>query len=86
MADCQAAFENWYKMPLCENVDIATEIAWANWQTAWKASQDFSIQTCKQWAEFCSFGKRHGCAVGARECADLIKRQERFARKERRNG
>ena len=28
---------------------------------------------CEEWARICESGRRHGCKVGARECARLIR-------------
>jgi len=36
--ECVVAFGKWYGMPVDENMDLATEIAWANWQAAWNAA------------------------------------------------
>ena len=41
-ADCEAAFEDWYKFEVGEDMDIHTEIAWGNWQIAWNAAMNFS--------------------------------------------
>lgn len=30
---------------------------------------------CMEWARICESGKRHGCKVGAQECAKLIRTQ-----------
>lgn len=36
--DCVVAFGQWYGMPVAEDMDIATDIAWKNWQAAWNAA------------------------------------------------
>lgn len=36
---CVVAFEKWYRLPVCENMDLQTEIAWDHWQHAWHASK-----------------------------------------------
>ena len=36
--DCVVAFGQWYGMPVAEDMDIATEIAWRNWQAAWNTA------------------------------------------------
>lgn len=36
---CVAAFEKWYRLSVCENMDLQTEIAWDHWQHAWYASK-----------------------------------------------
>ncbi len=36
--DCVVAFGRWYGMPVAEDMDITTEIAWRNWQAAWNAA------------------------------------------------
>lgn len=36
--ECVVAFGKWYGMPVAEDMDIATEIAWEHWQAAWNAA------------------------------------------------
>ncbi len=36
--ECVVAFGKWYGLPVAEDMDIATEIAWRNWQAAWNAA------------------------------------------------
>lgn len=36
---CVNAFSKWYGLPVCEDMDIQTEVAWAHWQRAWHASK-----------------------------------------------
>lgn len=31
------------------------------------------VKMCEEWARICEFQKRHGCKVGAKECAKLIR-------------
>lgn len=44
------------------------DIAWSAWQAATKAASE----VCMEWASICRMQKRHGCSVGASECAKLI--------------
>lgn len=37
--ECVAAFTKWYGMPVREDMDIQTEVAWDNWQHAWHAAK-----------------------------------------------
>ncbi len=37
--ECITAFTSWYRLPVCDDMDIQTEIAWDNWQHAWNASK-----------------------------------------------
>ena len=39
-ASRQTRFEQWYGMPLDENMDIQTEVAWENWCAAWDSAVD----------------------------------------------
>ncbi len=39
---CVNAFTKWYGMPVCEDMDMQTEIAWDHWQHAWNASKSDS--------------------------------------------
>lgn len=34
------------------------------------------VRLCSEWARICESGKRHGAAIGARECANLIREGE----------
>ena len=38
-------FESWYGMPVEENMDIQTEVAWSNWCAAWDAAFDRFLQS-----------------------------------------
>ena len=33
----KAEFEKWHRFPVTDDMDIHTEIAWKNWQSAWNA-------------------------------------------------
>ena len=37
--ECVTAFSKWYGMPVCENMDIQTDVAWDHWQHAWHAAK-----------------------------------------------
>jgi hypothetical protein len=39
-ASRQTRFEQWYGMPLDENMDIQTRVAWENWCSAWDSAVD----------------------------------------------
>jgi hypothetical protein len=50
------------------------------WQAAWEAAQEhyteYYADLCLKWARICASSRRHGCAVGSRECAALITNPE----------
>ena len=37
--ECITAFTSWYRLPVCDDMDIQTAIAWHHWQHAWNASK-----------------------------------------------
>lgn len=37
--DCVVAFGRWYGMPVDQDMDIQTQVAWENWQIAWNAGE-----------------------------------------------
>lgn len=37
-ADCAAAFSAWFGMPVDDDMDIQTSVAWEHWQFAWNAA------------------------------------------------
>lgn len=37
--DCVVAFGEWYGMPVDDEMDIQTQVAWENWQIAWNAAK-----------------------------------------------
>jgi hypothetical protein len=37
--DCVVAFGHWYGMPVEQDMDIQTQVAWENWQIAWNAGE-----------------------------------------------
>ena len=38
-------FESWYGMPVEENMDIKTKVAWSNWCAAWDAAFDWFLKS-----------------------------------------
>ncbi len=38
-------FESWYGMPVEENMDIQTEVAWSNWCAAWDDAVDCIVKS-----------------------------------------
>lgn len=37
--ECVTAFSKWYGLPVCEHMDIQTEVAWDHWQHAWNSAK-----------------------------------------------
>lgn len=46
--------------------------AWAGRSAAVDEMKKAHARACKEWASICRMQKRHGCSVGASECAKLI--------------
>ena len=37
-SEMQIAFEKWYRLKVCYEMDIQTAVAWDHWQVAWNAA------------------------------------------------
>lgn len=52
---------------------ISTDAAWGGWSACAEEAERVYSRECIEWARICNYNKRQGCAVGAQECAKLIK-------------
>lgn len=51
----------------------STDAAWGGWMACAEEAADLYSHECIEWSRICESQKRHGCKVGAQECAKLIK-------------
>ena len=56
---------------------MSTDAAWRGWSAAADEMKKAHARACKEWASICRMQKRHGCSVGASECAKLILASEK---------
>lgn len=52
---------------------MSTDAAWGGWNACAEEAERVYSRECTEWARICEYQKRHGCKVGAKECAKLIK-------------
>ena len=77
----RSRFEKWAseqgfsteRMPTGEYRTASTDAAWGGWLACSDDAEDRHSMLCAEWSRICTSGKRHGAAVGANECAKLIR-------------
>ena len=52
---------------------MSTDAAWGGWNACAEEAEIVYSRECTEWARICEYQKRHGCKVGAQECAKLIR-------------
>lgn len=61
----QTAFESWYEFEVCDEMDIQTCVAWANWQVAWNAALEHARQKANEHAATYAYTPAQKRALGA---------------------
>jgi len=51
---------------------MSTDAAWGAWSACAEETKIAHAKKCTEWARICEIQKRHGCKVGAQECAKLL--------------
>lgn len=51
---------------------MSTDAAWGGWMACAVEAENLYSRECIEWARICEYQKRHGCKVGAQECAKII--------------
>ena len=81
MSDMRKHFESWalgqgWSVDRTDEGDyrtMTTDAAWGAWIACTQDTEERITRICKEWANICESGKRHGAKVGAQECVKLIK-------------
>lgn len=52
---------------------LSTDAAWGAWLGCTADAEEHHSKLCAEWSSICRSNRRHGAAVGANECANLIR-------------
>ncbi len=79
--EARARFESWAlaqgwnveRRDVGDYQTLSTDIAWGAWIACTRDEEVRHSMLCAEWSRICRSGRRHGAAVGAEECANLIR-------------
>lgn len=77
----RARFEKWaeaqgWSIERCDTGEYrttSTDAAWGGWLACSDEAEVRHSLACAEWSSICRSGRRHGAAVGANECANLLR-------------
>lgn len=57
-------FEEWHGFEVCDDMDIQTSVAWANWKDAWRAAMEHAKEKANEHAQNYSYTPAMKRALG----------------------